>query len=313
MSEFTSFDFNFNNDKEKYLSVQICGGLGNQLFQIATAYVNSLKHNKKLVFKTSDKLFNNYNLTRKSFWNDLFSNKLNVLSETEYKDIKFKQVYEPYNHRSVEFYLENNDNYELVGYFQSFKYFDDKFNSRNFLRHLVYSSENYMYIAYNLYNKIKNYFTKINNTECTDSDMVTMHFRRTDYILTPNNEHNNLNFDYYIKAYNIADKNNVVIFSDDIEWCKNNIKSELFSNNTNLYFVDINCVEVEFILLSLFKHNIIANSTFSLMASYISYYDTKKIIIAPKDWFSEKQKKDFNFDKLGPINEIYHKDITNII
>ena len=52
MSEFTSFDFNFNNDKQKYLSVQICGGLGNQLFQIATAYVNSLKHNKKLVFKT---------------------------------------------------------------------------------------------------------------------------------------------------------------------------------------------------------------------------------------------------------------------
>lgn len=313
MSEFISFDFNFNKDKEKYLSVYICGGLGNQLFQIVTAYVNSLKYNKKLVFKTSNKLFNNYNLTRKSFWYDLFSNKLNVLSEKDYQDIKFRQVAEVYNHRCDEFNLENDHNYELVGYFQSFKYFDDKFNSRIFLRHLVYSSENYMYIAYNLYNNIKNYFTKINNNECTDDDMVSMHFRRTDYILTQNNYHNNLKLDYYIKAYNIANKNNVAIFSDDIEWCKKNINSKLFSNNTKLYFVDINCVEVEFILLSLFKHNIIANSTFSLMASYISYYDTKKIIIAPKDWFSEKQKIDFNFAKLGPISEIYHKDITNIV
>ena len=65
---------------------------------------------------------------------------------------------------------------------------------------------------------------------------------------------------------------------------KNNITDNIFEKKVFLYFVDINNVEIEFILLSFIKHNIISNSTFSLMASYISYYDTKKTIIAkPKE------------------------------
>ena len=315
MTELTYFDFNFNNDKKKYLSVYIQGGLGNQLFQIATAYVNSIKYNKKLVFKNSGNLYNSYKLLRKCYWNDLFNNKLNVLSVEDYTNIKFINLFELNNHRYNKILINDNDNhnYELFGYFQSFKYFDEKYNTRNFLRHLVYSSENYMYLSYNLYNDIKKYFTKLSNKECLDDDIVSMHFRKTDYIYTSDNFHNNLSLNYYEQAYKIANKNNVVIFSDDIEWCKKNVNSKLFSENTNLYFVDINCVEIEFILLSLFKHNIIANSTFSLMASYISYYDSEKIIIAPKDWFSEKQKNEFNYNKLGPITEIYHNYITNII
>ena len=307
MDNFIYFDFDFNKNADKYISINIIGGLGNQLFQIATAYAYSIKNNKKLIFKYKKKLENSYNLDRRSFWNTLFSNKLNVLTVQEYMNIPF------YIYNEKKNYIYNDipkidNNILLSGYYQSFKYLENEKTTRNFLRHLVYSSEKYMYNAYNLYNSIKEYFSKNANHKCLDDDIVSMHFRRTDYILTPNNYHNTLDINYYINALNIVDRNCIVIFSDDIEWCKNNITDNLFKKKVFLYFVDINNVEMEFILLSFIKHNIISNSTFSLMASYISFYDTKKTIVAPSKWISDLQEKEF-----GNINEIYHSDITNFI
>jgi|TARA_Y100000389_G_scaffold177169_1_gene189208 hypothetical protein len=303
------FDFNFNNNINNYVSIIIQGGLGNQLFQIGTVYAYSIKNKKKLIFKYSNKLYNSYNLERKSFWNTLFSNKLNVLNINEFDNIKFLKYNEKKNYCYNEIPNDNN-NILLFGYFQSFKYLENEKSTRNFLRHLVYSSENLMYETYELYNKIKRYFTNINNKECEDDDIVSMHFRRTDYILTPNNYHNSLDINYYINALKIVNRNNIVIFSDDIEWCKKNINNKVLDNEkVNIYFIDINNVEVEFILMSFIKHNIIANSTFSLMASYISYYESKKIIVAPKEWLSEIQIKSYNKE----IEDIYHNDVTNII
>ena len=157
------FDFNFNNNINNYISIIIQGGLGNQLFQIGTAYAYSIKNKKKLIFKYSNKLYNSYNLERKSFWNTLFSNKLNVLNINEFDNIKFLKYNEKKNYSYDEIPNDNNNNILLFGYFQSFKYLENEKSTRNFLRHLVYSSENLMYETYELYNKIKRYFANINN------------------------------------------------------------------------------------------------------------------------------------------------------
>ena len=309
MTNLTYFNFNYNKDCKYNVTVNICGGLGNQLFQIATAYIYSKKYNKKLIFKYSEYLPNKYKLIRKSYWNNLFNNQLNVLSANDFNNINFLQYFEQENFKYNELpFIE--ENILLNGYFQSFKYLNNDNTVRNFLRNLVYSSENFMYQSYNLYNSIKKYFTNVSNIICNDDDIVSMHFRRTDYILTPDNYHHILDLEYYTKAYNIVNKLNIVIFSDDIEWCKNNINNNTFSINDKiyLYFVDINIVEIEFILLSMIKHNIISNSTFSLMASYISYYDTPKKIVAPKQWLTQKQE-----EKYPNIYQIYHNDITDII
>tara|TARA_B100000795_G_scaffold270044_1_gene262161 strand:- start:4474 stop:5391 length:918 start_codon:yes stop_codon:yes gene_type:complete len=301
------FDFNFNNDISEFVSITIQGGLGNQLFQIATAYAYSIRNKKKLIFKYNQNYPNNFNLTRKGYWDNLFSKNLKTIDKNTFDDIQFINYYEKYNCLYKEIpYIEKN--ILLNGYYQSFKYFDND-DTRNFLRHLVYSSKNLMYLSYNYYNKIKLYFTKLNNLECNDDDLVSIHIRRTDFILTKKNYHNVLDIDYYIKALDITKKKNVVIFSDDIEWCKININNNIIKNK-NLYYIDINIEEIEFILMSLIKNNIIANSTFSLMASYISYYEDKKIIIAPKKWLSDAQIKENN----GIVSdEFYHKDITHII
>lgn len=306
MSNTLYFDFDYDKNFKNYISIKIQGGLGNQLFQIATAYNYSKKYEKKLIFEYNENYSNNFNLIRKSFWNDLFNKNLKTFTSNIFNTIEFDIYNEKKNfiYNEIPYFKEN---ILLNGYYQSFKYFDNN-DTRNFLRHLVYSSENLMYLSYDYYNKIKNYFTKLNNIECNDDDIVSIHVRRTDYILTKNNYHNVLDIDYYIKALDIANKKNIVIFSDDIEWCKKNLNNNIIKNK-NLYYIDINIVEIDFILMSMIKHNIIANSTFSLMASYISYYSDKKIIIAPKNWLSDIQKNEIK----QISDEFYHKDITHII
>lgn len=276
-------------------SIDILGGLGNHLFMIAFILHYARKSRKDIVFKYEKDLYNTYDLPRKTFWNTLFKDQFKVLPKEEYDSIPFDlyHEYSDFLYRDVPIFAGN---VRFTGYYQSFKYIDD--DIRQQMINCVYSNADLMYEAYELYNKIKEFF---NNAE--DDDMVSMHIRRTDYI-NSSNYHYNLQKDYYEQALKIANKKKVVVFSDDINWCKAMIDKSWYDYE-DIYFVDINSVEIEFILMSLFQHNIIANSTFSLWASFISTYDQPKIIIAPKKWLTDKVGKDWS--------QVYHKYITHFV
>lgn len=281
-----------------YISIEIIGGLGNHLFQIA--FLHYFKMNSKskrdLIFKYEKECYNAFSLTRKTFWDSLFQNQFNILHNID--DIDFNIIYYEKNNHKFDNNLPLNIEKNILfrGYFQSFEYINDKL--REDLIHIIYSNEDLMYKAYEEYNKIKVFFGE--NTE--DDDIVSLHFRRTDYTKVPD-FHKNLSMDYYRNALNIIKRKYLVIFSDDIDWCKLNIDSKLY-NYDNIYFVEFGNVEIEFLVMSMIKHNIIANSTFSLWASFISSYNDK-IIVAPKQWYGQKGSQEWN--------EIYHKYITNII
>lgn len=270
-------------DNVEYVSCVIQGGLGNQLFQIAAAYDYGFKYNKTPIFKNVDNLYNPFNHERKTFWKTLFSNKLNVVDDDEYNKIQFTHINEARNNIYNELpYAKGN--VMLHGYFQSYKYISEK--TRIKMIELIYSNEDYMYEAYDIYEKIKKIFGDVE-----DDDMISLHIRRGDYLLI-DKFHTNLDKEYYDKSYDKScsignKKRAVVVFSDDIEWCKSNIKYD------KIYFIDINNVSVEFILLSLFQNNIIANSTFSWFASYISSFKDK-IVIAPKKWFDVNGPQQFS-------------------
>ena len=94
--------------------------------------------------------------------------------------------------------------------------------------------------------------------------------------------------EYYIYAINyILNINpnikNIIVFSDDINWCKNNLLTKfenvIFSENMDEYF--------DIILMSKCKYNIIANSTFSWWGGYLNS-NLDKVVISPKKWFTEK-------------------------
>jgi hypothetical protein len=282
-------------------SVDIIGGLGNHLFQIAMLYMFAKHSKKKMIFKYQENLPDRFNLPRKTFWDSLFKNieepskNLTIIGETQYNLTHFNSMYERHPHKIIQLPYTHEGNILFKGYFQSFKYIDD--DIRQQMIDLVYSNSDLMHSSYNKYNEIKKQF------DCKDDDMVSLHMRRTDFLWI-DNYHYNLTSDYYKRALEITNKKYVVIFSDDIEWCKKNVDRSWYEYK-DIYFVDINHVETEFILMSMFQHNIIANSTFSLWASFVSTYQQPKIIIAPKNWYGDKGHKEYD--------EVYHKYITHII
>lgn len=75
------------------------------------------------------------------------------------------------------------------------------------------------------------------------------------------------------------------VFSDDLEWCKENLKMNLPITFVEYKRRDVG--QVDMYLMTLCKHHIIANSSFSWWGAWM---DPKpgKIVIAPKKWFKKK-------------------------
>lgn len=116
-------------------------------------------------------------------------------------------------------------------------------------------------------------------------EAISLHIRRTDYLQNPN--HTSLNISYYKKALKrFSSDLPVIIFSDDPDWCK---EQKLFSDDRFMvsesgdHYVDL-C------LMTLCKHHIIANSSFSWWGAWLSQSDD---VVAPLKWFGEgNQDKD---------------------
>ncbi len=94
--------------------------------------------------------------------------------------------------------------------------------------------------------------------------------------------------EYYKRAIEYiiqtVDNPTFFVFSDDIEWVKNNItvNNAIFVSNNN----GINSF-LDMYLMSICKHNIIANSSFSWWGAYLNK-NKNKIVIMPNKWFNSK-------------------------
>ena len=94
--------------------------------------------------------------------------------------------------------------------------------------------------------------------------------------------------EYYQKAINIVKKEFhdpfFFIFSDDIEWVKENLKLD----TNNVLFIDWNKGNdsvYDMFLMSKAKANIIANSTFSFWGAFLN--EESKITVCPRKWFNQ--------------------------
>ena len=215
------------------------GRLGNRLFQMAATIALAVRNNDDYMFPIwpYEKFFNLHNC---------FSNTINTT--VNYTEPSFTYTSIPYK-----------PNTNIIGYFQSEKYFDD-------CKDIIHSL-----LTPNIHHGIKYGHTSI-------------HVRRGDYTQL-RQQYTQLNMGYYQAAMNRIKSPKYIVFSDDIQWCKTQFKGDrfIFSEGTS---------EVEDLALMLAcENNIIANSSFSWWGAWLNK-NPSKIVVAPQKWFGPAMPHD---------------------
>jgi hypothetical protein len=116
---------------------------------------------------------------------------------------------------------------------------------------------------------------------------VAVHVRRGDYLNEPQKSyHGVLGLDYYHRAINALYKQvqhhlNFFVFTDDEKW----VRSHLVGDNITVVKSGLEADDIH--LMSLCKHAIIANSSFSWWGAWLGDKQGDHIVIAPEKWFDE--------------------------
>ncbi|MCC0727051.1 alpha-1,2-fucosyltransferase [Clostridioides sp. ZZV14-6045] len=302
--------------------VRAKGGLGNQMYQYATARNIQMKTNKNLIIDTS--FYKNYKLW--DYGLDIFSlNKDNTVEvNVKYRDLfelglildyKLDGYYSDINIMDIEQKLLESkdiiDKSRLKGY-----YFENEDREQIFNESLLYSKESKIYLDgyfenhkyYEGMQKILredfkvikniNEKAKILLNDIKDENSVCLHVRRGDkaYCKETNEVHGVCSVEYFNKAVEILTSKvsnlKFYIFSDDIEWVKKNIKLE------NGIYVDRTMTTYnfeDFELMKNCKYFIISNSSFSWWAAWLADFE-QKIVIAPQKLYAKEEKNKKSLD-----------------
>jgi len=273
--------------------VKIIGGLGNQMFQYAFGYAISQRNNVKLKLDISG--FQLYDL--RQF--DLGTYNINYIlaSNKEVKKYKYKSENLLYkvirkifqkNTLLSKYFIKESGFYFDTDVFNvgESAYFDGYWQSEKYFKEYRDELLNIFSLKNGIHNKSQKYKEEINNT-----NSISLHIRRGDYISNEhtNNVHGVCTLDYYkhavLKSKATVKNPYYFIFSDDLEWAKNNFN---FIKNKTFIKLEKDVPDAEeMYLMSQCNHNIIANSSFSWWGAWLNN-NPNKIVIAPKKWFNDE-------------------------
>ncbi|MDO8208683.1 MAG: alpha-1,2-fucosyltransferase [Gallionella sp.] len=273
----------------------IIGGLGNQMFQYAAGRALALERGQSLKLDIAG--FVGYGLHQGFELQRVFNIPAEIATETEVRNIlgwqiapgirrmmarpgmaAFRRrgfVVEPCFHYWSEI-KKVPENCYLAGYWQSEKYFQE-------VASVIRSDFTF---KSPLLNK---------NAECAKQinqvNAVSLHVRRGDYANNPKTAatHGLCSLDYYRAAIQHvseqAQNPHFFVFSDDIAWVKNNLKIDYPHQYVEHNYGEESYNDMR--LMSMCKHHIIANSSFSWWGAWLNPR-ADKIVVAPKRWFASQ-------------------------
>ena len=262
------------------ITAKLMCGLGNMMFQIAAATSLAINNNDIAYFDL-------YSHRKCGQGFEAIKYKNNILKNINEGRIIVKNIYnEPnFSYGAITY----SDGLEICGCFQSEKYF---IKNKNEILKLFSINDN---ISYKLTNFLLKTNPEIKNT-------VSLHVRRGDYLNHPNS-HRFIGVDYIYNSLSKFENSMIYVFSDDIEWCKNNIKectgNHILFVNRSFGFEDYE----EIYLMSMCDNNIISNSSFSGWGSYLNN-NKNKIVIAPDKWFCDNYVDNYN--------DIYYEGVIRL-
>lgn len=281
------------------LIIKLFGGLGNQMFQYAFGRKLALKTHVPLFLDTFSGFRDDF--YKRTYSLDIFNIQANILDQKTIQ--KINRLQQPTGRKdkilnvfntclggfNPLFINEKHYQYDenilstnapltyLSGYWQSEKYFGDIAATirQNFSFKTSISSNNLALLK-----------------EIQENNSVCFHLRRLHGIANGqvNNEgvdfHGASGQSYHEKAIQILsekEKNlHFYVFADSPEWAKENIKLPFPTT-----FIEGNADYEDLQLMSLCKHHIIANSSFSWWAAWLNA-NPSKIVAAPDEWFANK-------------------------
>ena len=242
----------------------LMGGLGNQMFQISKAVSESLEHGLQPEFL-------------KDAFIPMHGNQPTNYLTNIFRNIKFVDFLPPRLRVSEPTwsYTDLNVNYttpiEFYGYFQSSKNFK---GVEKEIKSCFSPTEEFI-------EKIKNLYPRI-----FDKESVSIHVRRGDY-LTVSEILPVIDKTYIDECLRqIGEYSNIFIFSNDKEWCKENL-----NYNNSIVVEGLEDYE-EIWMMSLCNNNIMSNSSFSWWGSYLNKNINKQVYV-PSIWFGPKGEKNY--------------------
>ena len=268
------------------ISINLMGGLGNQLFQIFTTIAYAIKHKHKFVFPYSDKL-----AQRVTYWNTfMLSLKLfttsNLSNRVTNNDIENLLVIGESDFRYNELPQMNPlISFKLHGYFQSYKYFENEIEQ--------------IYGLFRLDQQKQKIVEEHANLFSFDGAKISMHFRLGDYkqlqhyhpIMPPHYFQNALTailekcgLKSATVLYFCEEEDNTIVLQF-IDFLKLNF-------STSDYTIDFVKVDdsiadwKQMLIMSCCDHNIIANSSFSWWGAYMNS-NVNKVVCYPSLWFGQ--------------------------
>lgn len=187
-------------------------------------------------------------------------------------------LFKPEIHKVVNIHRENGHQYSRIQYKPSIK-LEGYFQSEYYFKH----HREFILDCFEI-----PYFE--------NKGVVSLHVRRGDYL-----QHKiafpPVKMEYYdkaIKHFSDLGYKSFLVFSDDIEWCKENFKQDV-------HFIFSEGLEPkeDMALMSGCEHNIISNSTFSWWGAWLNR-NPNKVVISPSkyNWFGVRTR--LNTDTIIP-------------
>ena len=281
----------------QFISCNLIGGLGNQLFQLFTTIAYSVRYNIYFIFPYMLKI----DVKRHTYWNSFLIDLLNNTTFNKSWKLNNNHLASIPCYKEKEFHYDelpkSNNSFRIFGYFQSYKYFEKE---EEIIFQMIRLREQQI--------KILNEFTEYFQND-KHSIFISLHFRIGDYNHLQE-YHPIIQLQYYrkcldyilsflpskkIKVLYFCEKVDNDIVLKNIEVLKNHFKEE------NIEFVkvrdDIDDWK-QLLIMSICNHNIIANSTFSWWGAYFNV-NKDKIICYPSNWFGVKYAN-YNLSDLFP-------------
>lgn len=277
--------------------VNLVGGLGNQMFEYAFYLALREAHPLETI-KVCTRSYRNYNLHNGLEIERIFG--VDLPEATTYELCRL--AYPFFNYRTwqvMRHLLPHRQTMTRGGFDVPFDFSQITRNDSVYYEGYWQNEKNFKHIRKTI---LKSYtfpeFTEPENIELMNKlvtkNAVSCHVRRGDYL-----QNQNMcvcTSQYYTRAIKLASSllspDLFLFFSDDLPWCKRHFR-ELLSDK-NVIFVDWNLGEHSFRdmqLMSLCRHNIIANSSFSWWGAWLNNHDDK-MVIAPE-----------SFSRITPLND----------